>query len=113
MARVSSRSARIGGCGCCRSGAVPAPVAGRTEADQFIGWTPGEALYVATADGLPARVETLDPVSGARRPWRELKPADPGGVPGLFPIRITPDGSAYAYSYRRMLGDLYVVDGLG
>ena len=94
-------------------GGAPAPVAGRSEGDQLVGWTAGGALYVAAADRLPARVETLDPVSGVRRLWRELKPADPGGVPGLFPIRITLDGSAYAYSYRRMLGDLYAVDGLG
>jgi hypothetical protein len=94
-------------------GGAPAPVAGRSEGDQFSGWTAGGALYVAAADGLPARVETVDPVSGARRRWRELRPADPGGVPGLFPIRVSRDGSAYAYSFRRLLGDLYVVDGLG
>jgi hypothetical protein len=34
------------------------------------------------------------------------------GVFGVSDFRVTPDGQAYAYSYGRLLQDLYIVEGL-
>jgi hypothetical protein len=39
-------------------------------------------------------------------------PDDPAGVVGISRPQVTPDGSAYAYSYTRYLQDLYLVEGL-
>jgi hypothetical protein len=39
-------------------------------------------------------------------------PPDPAGVTGLIRIRITPGGTYYAYSFRRLLSDLYLAEGL-
>jgi hypothetical protein len=51
--------------------------------------------------------------SGRRTLWRTLSPADPVGVEfGGAASGITPDASAYCYSYLRRLGDLFVIDGL-
>jgi len=50
--------------------------------------------------------------SGRRRPWKELTPPDPAGVLAIGPIKMSADGRSYVYSYRRLIDDLYVVDGL-
>jgi hypothetical protein len=50
--------------------------------------------------------------NGQRTLWKQLMPPDPAGVEYVGPILPTPDGKAYVYGYRRMLSDLYVVDGL-
>jgi len=50
--------------------------------------------------------------TGQRTLWKQLMPPDPAGVEYVGPILPTPDGKAYVYGYRRMLSDLYVVDGL-
>jgi hypothetical protein len=39
-------------------------------------------------------------------------PADPAGVVETLGIVPTPDGRFYAYSYLRLLTELYLVEGL-
>jgi len=49
----------------------------------------------------------------ARKPWKELVPPDVASVSQLPELAFAPDGSAYAYTFRRVLtSDLYVVEGL-
>ena len=62
------------------------------------------------APGKPAKVTRLDPVSGARTPWRDLLPADPDGVARISPILIAADGESYAYTSGRFVSTLFVVD---
>jgi hypothetical protein len=54
----------------------------------------------------------LDLATARRELWKELGPKDVSGVRSINRVSITPDGSAYAYSFGRQLGDLYVVEGL-
>jgi eukaryotic-like serine/threonine-protein kinase len=54
----------------------------------------------------------VDLATGARRPWREFQPADRTGVLDEVSIVLTSDLRAYVYRYRRVLSDLYLVDGL-
>ena len=74
-------------------------------------------LYVGINLGAPPRprndVFRVDVASGSRTLWKTLAPLDPVGVEfnAGSPV-MTPDGSAYCYSYTRRLGDLFVVDGL-
>ncbi len=49
--------------------------------------------------------------NGRQEPWKELKPADPVGVQ-ICDVVMTPDGSAYAYSFQRDICTLYLVSGL-
>jgi Tol biopolymer transport system component len=70
------------------------------------------ALYAYDATVVPARIFRLDLATGARTPFRSLMPGDPAGVIRISPVVMAPDLKAYAYSFRRILSDLYVVEGL-
>ncbi|HMF07623.1 MAG TPA: hypothetical protein VKJ00_00730, partial [Thermoanaerobaculia bacterium] len=77
-----------------------------------IGWSgDGAAIFVSHPQGLPAKVFRLDIATGQRSLWKELSPSDPSGVFGVDPIRMTPDGKSFVYSYRRVITDLFVMDG--
>lgn len=86
------------------------------------GFEPGEvpvawgsdsgSLFVYRSGDLPAKVFKLEIASGKRTPWKQLMPPDPAGVEFVGPVLPTPDGKAYAYGYRRLLSDLYLVEGL-
>jgi hypothetical protein len=96
------------------AGGDPQPIAGLSPGDVPLGWAAdGRSLYLR-GPGLrpPVKVSRLDLASGARTAWKELAPTDDVGVTALHSIRITPDGSAYAYTYTRVLSDLYLVAGL-
>jgi hypothetical protein len=54
----------------------------------------------------------LEIATGKRRPWKELTPPDPAGVLAAGPILLSDDGQSYDYSYRRMIDDLYLMEGL-
>ena len=94
-------------------GGEPRALAGATNDDVPIRWTrDGRSLYVQRGSGVPARVDLIDVASGARRPWRELRPPDPAGVLTIGPVLLSEDGESYLYSYRRQLDDLFLVEGL-
>ncbi len=94
-------------------GGEPRPLPGATREDVPIRWTAdGRGLYLQRGPGVPARVDLLDVASGKRRPWRELTPPDPAGVLSIGPILLSADGLSYVYSYRRMVDDLFLVEGL-
>jgi Tol biopolymer transport system component len=84
------------------------------EPDEFpIRWSAdGRGLYVCRNSGLPIQVFLVDVETGRRRLWKILEPPDPAGVLSVGPVFITPDGRSYVYSYRRELGELYLVEGL-
>jgi hypothetical protein len=46
------------------------------------------------------------------RERRRRNEADSAGVAPFGGIRVTPDGKAYAYSFLRVLGELFVVEGV-
>jgi hypothetical protein len=94
-------------------GGEPRALAGATLDDVPIRWTgDGKGLFVQRGSGVPARVDLIDVASGARRPWKELRPPDPAGILAIGPILLSSDGQSYIYSYRRQLDDLYLVEGL-
>ena len=75
-------------------------------------WTPDARwLWLFRRNEVPARIERLEIATGRRQLWKTLVPADPG-VYSLINFNITPTGSAYCYSYRRRLSDLYLIEGL-
>jgi Tol biopolymer transport system component len=83
--------------------------------DNPVDWAgDGRNLFVLPRDGTgsPAKVVRLDTRTGARTPWRAIRPPDPVGVAGLEGLRVTPDGRAYVYNIRRILSTLFVVEGL-
>jgi len=89
------------------------PISGIAEGDVPIQWTAdGRSLYVRRWDELPARVFRLDLETGRRELWKQIMPADHTGVVQIRGGLPTPDGRAYAYSYLRILSELYEVEGL-
>ena len=95
------------------AGGTAAPIAGLSVGEVPIRIADGgRALYAYDASVMPARIFRLDLSTGVRTAVKSLMPSDPAGVIRISPVVLTPDLSAYAYSYRRTLSDLYVVEGL-
>jgi serine/threonine protein kinase len=72
----------------------------------------GGSLFVYAPGQLPARIHRVNVDSGQRTLLMELIPSDPAGVSTIGQIRLTPDGKSCAYSFKRILSELYLVEGL-
>jgi tRNA A-37 threonylcarbamoyl transferase component Bud32/Tol biopolymer transport system component len=81
---------------------------------------PGEKLLQRSADGRSVYVgrsgtgmdvSRIELATGRRTPWRTFGLSDPAGV-SVWSMALTPDGRSYAYTYTRILDDLYLVEGL-
>ena len=76
-------------------------------------WTPvGQDLYVFRRGALPSPVFLLDLATGRKQPIKELMPPDAAGVVEIIAVHVTPDAASYAYSYHRILSDLFLVEGI-
>jgi len=93
-------------------GGEPTVLVGLTTQDRTVGWSAdGRSLYVHRREA-PVRVYRYDVATGQKQHWKELMPADAAGVAEVVRVFPTPEGKAYAYSYIRVLSDLYLVEGL-
>jgi hypothetical protein len=87
------------------------PVAGLEAEDLPIQWSEdGRFLYVHRRPGIPNKVWLLDPATGKKQPWLEIKPGEP--VQGVGFLLMTRDGKSYVYGAQRVLSELYMVEGL-
>ena len=94
-------------------GAEPRVVPGCLPGERPLAWSEdGNALFVTGQGRTSLAIFRIDLESGQRTLHHTLRPADPGGIMDLSPVKITPDGQTYAYGYRRYLSDLFVVTGL-
>jgi WD40 repeat protein len=94
-------------------GGDPEYIPGLVAEDRPIRFSPdGKSLYVYRRGELPARVFRLDLGTGEKQTSTELMPADPAGVVEIVSVVLTPDATSYAYSYHRILSDLFLVEGL-
>jgi hypothetical protein len=64
------------------------------------------ASVQSSADVSRIQVET-----GERRLWKTLAPIDPIGVNSITGVTVADDEVSYAYSYRRVLSELYLAEG--
>lgn len=71
----------------------------------------GKYLYLYQRGFVPARLERLDLETGQRELVQELRPPELAGVLSISPVRVSEDGSAYAYSFASLQHDLYVGKG--
>jgi serine/threonine protein kinase/Tol biopolymer transport system component len=89
------------------------PVSGVADGEFPIQWSPdGKSLYVKGPGTLPAGVFRVDLDSGKRELWKQFAPSDPTGVVVVQGFVMTPDAAAYAYTYVRILSELYAAEGL-
>jgi eukaryotic-like serine/threonine-protein kinase len=94
-------------------GAEPKVVPGCHPGERPLAWSAdGSSLFVAGQGRTSLPIIRVDLATGERSLHHTIRPADPGGIMDLSPMKITPDGQAYAYGYRRYLSDLFVVTGL-
>ena len=95
------------------AGGGPTSVPGMTLEDIWGNWSSdGKSAYVYQNMKVYALVFRLDLATGERQQIMQVAPQDTAGVNGLAPLRITPDGKAYAYTYARSLSTLFIADGV-
>jgi len=88
--------------------AVPGPTLLRV-----LGWIEGGLLVAEDPNGAAlGRVIQVDPATGGRRVWKDVRPRDPGGILSMFSFAATPDGRSHGYTWARATSNLYLVDGL-
>jgi len=94
-------------------GGEPIDLKGTLPMDRPVGFSAdGSKLFVFERASTPARVFSVDMKTGERAFWREIGPNDLGGVFSVAPVRLSADLNRYAYSYGRILTDLFEVSGL-
>jgi hypothetical protein len=88
------------------------PVGGIEAGEVLIRWSgDGKSVFVYRPGELPTRIQRVALETGEREPWMELVPSDPAGVSTIGQIRLTPDGKSCVYSFKRILSELYLVEG--
>jgi serine/threonine protein kinase len=74
--------------------------------------TDGKTVYVVDGRAIPVIISRMNLYNGQRTLWKQITPSDPAGIAGQISVVMSADGESYAYTYRRVLSDLYLVPGL-
>lgn len=91
----------------------PVALQGSKQGDVPLEWTDDNtAIFVSERGQATLKVCRIDLTTGDRQAWLPIHPDDPAGILDIMPVHITPDGKNYAFGYRRLLSDLYIVTGL-
>ena len=78
--------------------------------DWAVQWTQdGRFLYVHQQSGVPNKFWLLDPASGKKTLFLEIKPGEP--VEKVYTLLMTRDGKSYVYGTERVLSELYLIEG--
>jgi hypothetical protein len=86
---------------------------GTNSEETAVGWSlDSRSVFLEQRFVSPLTVNRLDLATRRKIPWKEFAPADPAGFLGAGAAQISPGGKAYAYTYWRMLSDLYLAEGL-
>jgi len=98
------------------------PLDGKGEPKPLEGLSPGDEPLVFSRDGrfvfvrrrgnLPVRIDRVDRETGRATLVKEVSPLDRAGVIAVSAPRVSEDGGTYAYTYHRLLSELYLVEGL-
>src|SRR5579871_129778 len=87
---------------------------GMKAGDRLIAWAAdGRSWYVAHTEAAGLSIDLLDAATGQRKSFRQIQVPDRAGLTMAdSTMTITPDGATYAYTYRRVLSDLFLAKGL-
>ena len=89
------------------------PVLGWRKESTVLQWSAdGRSLFITNQTEVPMSIRKLDLETGRVELVRTLVPPDKAGVQTIAAPIVTRDGRTYAYTYIRLLGDLYVAKGL-
>ena len=78
----------------------------------FLRFEPDGKSFLVRTRGGQSKVSRVFLADGRREEVRQVVPPDPAGVLTISNVAFDKDCKAYAYSYSRLLSDLWVVDGL-
>jgi Tol biopolymer transport system component len=93
-------------------GGNPRTIPGTTRDDQVVRWSAdGRSVLAFRSSEVPAVVDRIDVSTGTREPVRRIAAADPTGVLNVREVLMSEDGKAHAYTFRRMLSRLFLVQG--
>ncbi|HKD12615.1 MAG TPA: hypothetical protein VKE50_11085, partial [Thermoanaerobaculia bacterium] len=94
-------------------GGQPRPLPGVAPGDEILLWSlDSRSVLVQRRVTMPIRIDRVDVATGKAALWREIAPADRTGMIEVVAVRISQDESTYAYTVRRLLSELYLVDGV-
>ena len=89
-------------------------IPGLEPSDTLLRWTAdGRSVFAyQSADRKTMLISRVDVATGKREAVKEWMPADRAGVTVYDTAGISADGKTIVYSYTRVVGDLYLADGL-
>ena len=91
----------------------PRPVRGVEPNDLPLGFDrDGIHLYVQASSAVPTPIVRVNTATAERTLWRELSPIDSAGVFIVDYVAVSADGAAHAYSNRRVISRLLLMEGL-
>jgi Tol biopolymer transport system component len=94
-------------------GGQPLPIPGSDGKQRPAAWsTDGLSCFTFESQGSFASVHRVDVRTGRTDLWKKLAPADPAGLIQILDVDIDTGGRTYAYTYMRILSDLYIAEGL-
>jgi WD40 repeat protein len=94
-------------------GGAPADVKGFAPDDTLLAWTPDGAGVIVTKQAeVPAPVDRVDPVTGARTHLKDLGPPDRTGVNQIESVNWLAGGPGYVYAFARQLSQVFIVRGV-
>jgi len=94
-------------------GGAPRPLPGVRNGDDVLHWSAdGRSILVERRPSQPTRIDRVDVATGRAVLWREIAPADRAGMITVSSVLISDDESTLSYSVRRLLSELYLVEGL-
>ena len=91
------------------------PIPGLLAGEFPVRWSAdGRSVYTAlhAEDRRTLALAKINLETGARTEWKNLVPADAVGATRIGNPMVSPDGTAYAYTYGSHISDLYLVEGL-
>lgn len=80
--------------------------------DRVVAFDPDGKSLLVYKRGVPARVFRVSLENSRRELVKEVAPSDVAGVQAVSTVHLSTDRKSYAYTYYRVLSDLWVVDGL-
>jgi Tol biopolymer transport system component len=92
------------------SGAAARAARGVGSADAFVAWD-GASVFVVPDTDVPAKLERVDSMTGARTFVKELAPVDRAGLIQIRVFSYHPASGAYSYDYSRRVSTLFVIEG--
>ncbi len=95
------------------AGGPSRPARGLTDGDNPRAWArDGRSVFVrANPNEIPARIERVDLMSGARLFVREVAPPDRAGLVQVGSLSLMEEATGYAYQYVKRTSTLFVVRG--